>query len=195
MNDEENKTQNTNEEIEETDSDSTQTQPTDDSSDDNQPQASTTQSSQDDQLVTLETQLSDEKNRRLSLMADFENYKKRMESEKALFGAMANMSLIREILEVFDDIGLALNDESLNVDNAKASLKSTKEKLAMITKMAGVEAIEINVGDDFDKEKMEAIQAIPDENNKNKVVAVISSAYKYTNKDGILKAAKVIVGK
>ena len=42
---------------------------------------------------------------------------------------------------------------------------------------------------------MEAISAIPDENNKGKVIAVITSAYKYANQQSILSSAKVIVGK
>ncbi len=146
-------------------------------------------------LEEIKKQLEEEKSRRLILMADFDNFKKRIEAEKSMFGAMANMGLIQEILEVCDDLQLALDDADLSIENAKTSLKNAQEKLSNSTKNAGVERVEVNKGDDFDKEKMEAIQTIPDEKNKDKVIAVISSAYKYTDRDGIIRPAKVIVGK
>lgn len=148
-----------------------------------------------------ETSISDlveeEKRKRIELMSDFQNYKKRVEQEKALFGAMANMGIIQDVLEVFDDINLALNDQDLNLEHAKDSMKSAQDKLVATAEKAGIERVSVNAGDEFDKDKMEAISAIPvqDGSQKGKVVAVISSAFKYKGKDGILKAAKVIVGK
>src|SRR5690606_36379034 len=123
------------------------------------------------------------------------NYKQRIEQEKAIFGPMANRAMIQEVLEIHDDLQLAINDADLDIDRAKESITSAQAKLKNVVKASGVETVEIAVGDEFNKETMEAIQAIPDENNKNTVIAIISSAYKYTSKDGILKPAKVIVGK
>ena len=90
---------------------------------------------------------------------------------------------------------LALDDEGLDLERAKQSIQTAQDKLKGAASNAGVEAVEVKAGDDFDKEYMEAIQAIPNEEMKGKVIAVISSAYKYSNKEGVLKAAKVIVGK
>ncbi|MCA9381063.1 nucleotide exchange factor GrpE [Candidatus Dojkabacteria bacterium] len=147
------------------------------------------------ELDQVKQELENEKERRLRVMADFENFKKRIEGEKAMFGAMANMGLIQEILEINDDLQLALDDSDLDLDRAKSSITTAQEKLKATVRNAGIDAIEIKVGDDFDSNTMEAIQAVPDEKNAGKVIAVISSAYKYADKDGILKAAKVIVGK
>lgn len=144
----------------------------------------------------LKQQLEDEKNKRLQLMSDFQNYQRRVEQDKAMFGAVANMSLIQEILEVFDDINLALTDNDLNLEHAKSSMKSAQDKLVTAIEVSGVERIPVSVGDDFDKEKMEAISTVAvTDDQKGKVIAVISSAFKYKNKDGVLKAAKVVVGK
>jgi molecular chaperone GrpE len=150
-----------------------------------------------DELSTLKLELNEEKERRLRLMADFENYKRRLEQEKSLFGALANIGLIQELLEVSDDITLALNDENLNIERAKEALKLTQDKLLGSAKNAGVEKVEVNIGDEFNKETMEAVTTVPatSEDKKGKVIAVISSAYKYANKEGIIKAAKVVVGK
>lgn len=149
----------------------------------------------DSQSQSLDAQLADLKNKNLQLMADFQNYKKRMDQERATFGAIANMGLIQEILEVYDDLELAIVDEQLDLERAKSSIQNAQSKLINAAKIAGIEKVEVEVGSDFDKEKMEAISTVPNPEMKDKVIAVISSAYKYVGKDGILKAAKVIVGK
>jgi molecular chaperone GrpE len=148
-----------------------------------------------DVIGELKKQLEEEKQKRLQVMADFENFKKRIEKERATFAAIANLSLIQEILEVVDDIGLALDDTNLTLERAKEILDIAKQKLTQSVVVAGVEKLEIKKGDNFDKEIMEAISVVPDKKLKNKVIAVISSAYKYKDKDGVIRPAKVIVGK
>ncbi len=146
-------------------------------------------------LKELEMQVEALKSQKLQLMADFDNYRKRMDAERATFGAIANMGLISEMLEIHDDMELALKDGGLNLEHAKSSLKTAQDKLIAAVKSAGVEKVEVNVGDEFDRSKMEAIQTVADERNKNKVIVVISSAYKYIGQVNVLKPAKVIVGK
>lgn len=148
--------------------------------------------SSDELLKALE----EEKLKRIELLSDFQNYQKRVELEKSTWGAISNIGIVKEILEIHDDIGLALSDENLNIENAKSSLKSAQEKLIATVERVGIEKIPVALGDDFDKETMEAVSTLDSgSEQKNKVIAVISSAYKYKNKDGILSAAKVIVGK
>ncbi len=149
------------------------------------------------ELTKVKAELDLEKNRRISLMADFQNFQRRVDQEKATWGAMSNMSLIKDLLEIYDDLQLAMQDENLNLEHSKAAIISAQDKLVDSAKRAGIEKVEVKVGDEFDKEKMEAVSMVPvqDETQKGKVIAVISSAYKYANKDFILKAAKVVVGK
>jgi molecular chaperone GrpE len=137
-----------------------------------------------------------ERNARIQLMADFQNFRKRTEKEKALFGAISNMGLINDILEVFDDINLALNDEQIDIEQAKNSMQSAQEKIVTAVEKVGVVRIAVNVGDEFNREVMEAISTIDaGEEMKGKVIAVINSAMKYRDRDGIIKHAKVVVGK
>jgi molecular chaperone GrpE len=151
----------------------------------------------DSELEVLKAEIETLKTKNLQLMADFQNFQRRMDGEKAMFGALANMSLIQDVLEVFDDLNMAVNDENLDLDNSKTSIKSAQDKLVSSIERAGVERINVNVGDEFNKDIMEAISTIPvqEEDKKGKVVAVISSAFKYRDRDGIIKAAKVVVGK
>lgn len=150
----------------------------------------------DDKNEGNEMLLENEKNARLQLMADFQNFRKRVEEERALFGAMANMSLIQDLFEVFDDLNLALNDGELDLKNAVESMRSAQQKIQTASEKAGVVRIETKVGDEFDKEFMEAISMIDaGAEMKGKVIAVISSAMKFKDRDGVIKAAKVVVGK
>lgn len=147
-------------------------------------------------LLRLQSQLEEERMKRIQVMADFQNYQKRIDQERSTWGAISNMALIRESLEIYDDLHLALNDENLSLEHAKISIKSAQDKLLVSVAAAGIEVIDIKVGDNFDKEKMEAVSTIEaGEDQKNKVVAVVSSAFKYKDKEFILKPAKVVVGK
>ena len=151
---------------------------------------------QEKDTTRLQSQLQEEQMKRIQVMADFQNYQRRVEQEKATWGAVSNMGLIREMLEVYDDLHLALNDENITLDHAKVSIKSAQDKLVLAVTATGVEVIDVKVGDAFDKEKMEAVSTVPaGEEQKGKVIAVISSAYKYKDREFILKPAKVVVGK
>jgi len=151
---------------------------------------------QEKDVERLQSQLSEEQMKRIQVMADFQNYQRRVENDKSTWGAVSNMALIREMLEVYDDLHLALNDENLSLEHAKVSMKSAQDKLVIAVTATGVEVIDVKVGDNFDKEKMEAVSAVPaGEEQKGKVIAVISSAFKYKDKEFVLKPAKVVVGK
>ncbi|RMD76868.1 nucleotide exchange factor GrpE [Candidatus Dojkabacteria bacterium] len=154
------------------------------------------QPEEETEIEKLRKQYESERNARIELMADFQNFRKRVEEERALFGAMSNMALIGDIIEVYDDINMALNDLNLDLEQAKNSLMSAQDKLMAAIKKSGVVRVQISVGDDFNRETMEAISTVDSgEEMRGKVVAVISSAIKYENKEGVIKHAKVIVGK
>lgn len=151
---------------------------------------------QEKDVERLQSQLSEEQMKRIQVMADFQNYQRRVDNEKSTWGAMSNMALIREMLEIYDDLHLALNDENLSLEHSKVSMKSAQDKLIIAVTATGIEVINVSVGDPFDKEKMEAVSTVDaGEDKKGKVIAVISSAYKYKDKEFVLKPAKVVVGK
>lgn len=165
---------------------------------DNQVNEDTSSSSDNVQETSdLQAQIEEQRNKYLQLMAEFQNYKKRMDEEKALFGAMGSIAIIQDVLEIHDDLNMAVNDENLSTEDAKSSIKSAQEKMINAVRRGGIELIEVKTGDEFNKETMEAISTLPaeDESMKGKVVAVVSSAFKFRDRDGVVKHAKVIVGK
>lgn len=145
----------------------------------------------------LDEMLEEEKFRRIELMADFQNYKKRIEAEKATWAAVTNLSLIQDLVEIYDDLEFTQTDTGLTLDGAKTAIKSAQDKIMSASSKAGVQKVEVKVGDEFNKDFMEALSTVPvsEDEKKNKVVAVISSGLKYVNNGLVVKPAKVIVGK
>jgi molecular chaperone GrpE len=157
-----------------------------------QPTEPTEQQSEGEQL-RAQLALATAKN--LSLMADFENFRRRTESEKSAFVAMGNAMLVNEIAQIYDDLQMALNDESLNLESARAAITSAQSKINSGLQVAGVQQITINKGDKFDSSTMEAIAQLTVANMQGLVIDVVSSGLKYANKDGLIRSAKVVVGK
>lgn len=156
--------------------------------------ADTADNNLEDQIAALTQALAEAKNKQLRTMADFENYRRRIDAEKSKFGLMTNRMLVDSILDVLDDVQMAQGDEGMDLERAKELFGTFTDKLVATLRVNGVERIEINKGDDFDSSIMEAITTIPGEAD-NKVVDVISGAYKYANKEELLKTAKVVVSK
>ena len=138
-----------------------------------------------------------EREAKLKLMADFQNYRKRVEQERATMALDANKMIVEDTLDVLDDVTRTIQDEQKDLARSQEMFGIIKDKLLATANNMGVEMVEIAVGDSFDSTVMEAITtvAVNDVNDHNKVVAVIQPAYKYRDKEQLLRVGKVIVGK
>lgn len=90
--------------------------------------------------------------RLLRLTADTENYKKRVEKEKGESIALANESLITEILPVLDNLERAFyhaNDGTGNKDSLHEGVQLTLEQFRATLKKFGITEVK-SVGEKFD---------------------------------------------
>jgi molecular chaperone GrpE len=142
-------------------------------------------------------ELEKEKEAKLEIMADFQNYRKRMEKEKASFGLMTNVQIVNDVLDVLDDVKRVIEDDQKDINRCQQMFTIVKDKLLATIESVGIDMIEVKQGDAFDSSKMEAVGTITvaSIDDHNKVVGVIQPAYKYADKDQMLRMAKVIVGK
>ncbi|MCA9379660.1 nucleotide exchange factor GrpE [Candidatus Dojkabacteria bacterium] len=149
------------------------------------------QLAQNEELMALKTRLVQENEAKLRVMADFQNYKKRIAQIQRESLDMANKNLIDQIIEVVDDCKRAINNE--NHDGLDLLL----EKLTIVLKNQGLEQINIQKGDKFNPETMEAISSTPksDDQVANTVVHIDQFGYKYTSTNKTYRSAKVIVTK
>jgi molecular chaperone GrpE len=130
----------------------------------------------------------------LRLYADFDNFRKRTQKEKADLINYAAGDVIKDFLEVFDDFQRALEANKSNEDlnSLKEGFELLFHKFDLLLKNKGLQEIEC-IGQDFNPDFHEAITNVPSgEDMKGKVVDVIQKGYKL--KDRVIRYAKVVVG-
>jgi molecular chaperone GrpE len=148
-----------------------------------------------DQIKTLESSVTEEKDKFLRLFAEFENYKKRTSKERLDLYKTASQELMTALLPVLDDLNRASNEFSKSKEKALVEgFSLIKNKFSDTLKTQGLILIEVKKGDDFDAEIHEAITQIPAENDKmkGKIIDVIEFGYKLGDK--IIRYPKVVVG-
>lgn len=132
----------------------------------------------------------------LFLMADFDNYRKRMVKEKGDLIKNAAERVLKELLPIVDDFERALDATKDDTDGqqVREGMELIYNKLIKFLESNGVKAID-STGKDFDDNYHDAITTIPapDESMKNKVVDTTTKGYMINDK--VLRHAKVVVGK
>jgi molecular chaperone GrpE len=150
---------------------------------------------EDDLTDKLKTEIQEQKDKYLRLLAEFENYKRRSARERVELSQTAGKEIIVSLLDVLDDCDRAenqLQQESNNTDLSGVLL--VFNKLRTLLQNRGLKAME-SLHTEFDVEKHEAISEVPapSPDLQGKVLAEVMKGY-YLN-DKIIRFAKVIVGK
>jgi len=141
----------------------------------------------------LKKELNEYKDRLLRRVAEFENYKKRLEADFANAVKYANEKLLLEILQVVDDLerSLASGKERPDFESFYQGVKMIYTKLMKILETHGVKPFE-SVGKPFDVYYHEALLRIPrNDVPPDTVIDEVERGYMYYDK--VLRHAKVIV--
>jgi molecular chaperone GrpE len=116
-------------------------------------------------------------------LADYQNLKKRIDSDKSNFIKFASASILSKLLSVLDDLERAeahLKDQGLNL---------ALDQFRSVLKTEGVEEINI-LNQVFDPQRADCVELIKGE--KNKIINIIQKGYSLNGK--VLRPAKVKVG-
>jgi len=150
-------------------------------------------------LEKLQAQL-DEKTREsseyfdkwLRLRAEMENFKKRMQKEKADRLRFGNEDLLKALLPILDNLNRAIDHGKNGRENSPllAGVEMIHKELLNTLERFGVKPIPA-AGEVFDPEKHEAISQEESDLEANRVVAAVQNGYFYH--DRLLRPAKVIV--
>ncbi|MBD3280631.1 nucleotide exchange factor GrpE [Candidatus Dojkabacteria bacterium] len=129
------------------------------------------------------------------LMADFENYRRIQEQQAAGNALKSKMSILTDLIEVLDDFQRALGVS--NGDGGTEGFGAIYDKLGVVLRENGVEEIDVEVGDEFDAAKMEAVTTIPtnDETQDNQVQEVLRKGYVHIETENVVRTPKVVVAK
>jgi molecular chaperone GrpE len=150
------------------------------------------------QLADAKEEAADLKDKMLRLAADYENYKKRNERERATALKYAGEQIFREFLPVVDNLERAVSHSTVEGNDASAKLAGLLEGVELTLKglHSSLEKFEVkpieSKGQPFDPNKQEALTMEPSETIPvNHVVNEFEKGYFY--KDRLLRAAKVTV--
>jgi molecular chaperone GrpE len=141
---------------------------------------------------SMEAPATDWEDRYLRLYAEFDNYRKRTNRERLAMIESAGQGVLESLLPVVDDFERGLNVETEDIEVIREGQQLVYTKLVQILQHQGLKALEVNVGDDFDTDRCEAVTNIPHPELKGKVVDVIEKGYEL--KGRVVRFAKVVVG-
>ena len=134
----------------------------------------------------------DYKDKYLRTMAEFENYRKRTNAEKADWIRHATKELALHICDVLDNFERALlqaNSDDLDASFVEG-MRLIEKQLASALGKEGIKKIEA-LGQEFDPEYHEALAHIPSEYDENIVAAIIQNGY--TMHERVIRPARVAV--
>jgi molecular chaperone GrpE len=146
------------------------------------------------EVVKLNEELEEAKDKYLRLFAEFDNYKRRNTKERFDLMRTAAQETISAILPVLDDFDRAKKNSDNGVEVFSEGIQLVYQKLYSILENLGLKAMDSN-GMDFDMEYHDAITDIPapTEDLKGKIIDTIEKGYILNDK--IIRHAKVVVGK
>lgn len=130
----------------------------------------------------------------LRLMAEFQNYKKRVAKEKSDIHSYANEKIVTELLEVLDNFERALaSDNSTDVEGYAQGMKLIFDQLLGVLTKSGLVEVKA-LGEEFDPNMHNAVMtADSEEYDSNKVCSVLQKGYTLNGK--VIRPSMVTVAK
>ena len=134
-----------------------------------------------------------ESERYMRLMAEFQNFKKRVAKEKSDIHAYANEKIVGDILPVLDNFERALDAEGGDLEAYAKGMKLIFEQLKKALENAGLEEIKA-MDEEFDPNVHNAVMTDNlEEKEDGTITKVLQKGYKL--KDKVIRPSMVAVNK
>ena len=147
-------------------------------------------SKKDGEIEKLKSDLEKSKEQLLRTAAEFDNYKKRTDRERAGIAEYAKCEVIKKLLPILDNINRAAAADSAGDDYIKG-IEMIVKQFSALADTLGIEEIGAE-GDNFDPTLHEAVMHIEDETfGENVIVEVLQKGYKLGGT--VIRAAMVKV--
>ena len=154
-----------------------------------QPEKKAKKTKKESELEKALSELASTKDLFLRTAAEFDNFKKRTEREKASIAEYAKCNVLKELLPIFDNADRALAAPD-GTDYAKGLEMIIKQFATLPQKLSIIEVAQI--GDTFDPNLHEAVMHVEDENlGENTIAEVLQKGYKFG--DTVIRPAMVKV--
>lgn len=112
--------------------------------------------------------------------ADFENYRKRVETEKTQARENGQVSMIMKLIPVIDNIDRAISHvpENLKTDNWVQGVTGLSKNLEKVMQEIGISKVPAEIGMEFDPNLHDAIQFDEEATGSQEVISeVLQSGY------------------
>ena len=148
-------------------------------------------SKKDAEIEKVKAELEDKNDLLLRTAAEFDNYKKRTDRERAGIAEFAKANVIKELLPILDNIDrAALLEDKTSPDYIKGIELIVKQFEGLAEKL-GIKEV-AKVGDSFDPNCHEAVMHVEDENfGENIIAEVLQKGFKIG--DTVIRPAMVKV--
>lgn len=150
----------------------------------------------EEKIAELEKELEEAKKKYIYLMADFENYRKKVLAEKQDLLKYGASESLKKLLPVIDDFERAIdaNEKTEAIDVVKEGFKMIYSKFQTYLEQNNLTVIPAAAGDDFNVDIHEAMTMFPAPTPelKGKIVDCVTKGYKLNDK--VIRYAKVVVG-
>ena len=128
-------------------------------------------------LGTVNEQLKKQQNVFLRTVAEYDNYRKRTEREKASVYSDATAAAVKEILSVEDNLARALEQKDCSAEDLRKGVEMVEKQMRKALKKLGVAEMG-KEGDPFDPALHNAVSHIEDENaGENTIAEVFQKGY------------------
>jgi len=117
-------------------------------------------------------------------LADYKNLEKRTSEEKAALINFSNSVLVENMLPILDNFVMLENHTE------DVGIKMSIKEFINVLETAGLKKIEVNKGDKFDPNIMDAVDS--EQGQKNKVAEVVRAGYHF--RDKLIRPVSVKVG-
>jgi molecular chaperone GrpE len=143
-------------------------------------------------LENLEQELKSEHDLYLRALADFDNYRRRVDRDRAQLGKEALREFMLPLLDVVDDLERSLNLAKSETSPLIDGIRAVHDKFLKVLEAEGVRPFD-SVGQPFDPALHEAIGTVPAaERPQGTVAEEVQRGYRWG--DDLLRTARVVVG-
>ena len=147
----------------------------------------------EEQIRLKDEELANQKDTFLREKAELENLKKRLIKEKEDFVQFANERLLKELIQIEDNLERALEVPKATLDSLKEGVEMIQKQFTAFLKNQKAEPIEA-LGKPFDPNLHEVLnQQESEEHEENTVIQEYSKGYTLNGR--ILRSAKVVIAK
>ena len=147
----------------------------------------------EEQIRLKDEEILKQKDTFLREKAELENFKKRLTKEKEDFVQFANERLLKELLQIEDNLERAMAAPNATLESLKEGVEMIQKQFKDFLKNQKVEAIEA-LGKPFDPNLHEVLnQQESEEHEENTVIEEYSKGFTLNGR--ILRSAKVVISK